>query len=145
MSQAEDRFLGAPQRADPQPEPLDLGAYLRPIRRWKWVIIAIAIVAAGATYALTSREQKTYVAEALVEVQNANPTVPASGPPTSEQLQDVATLFTDRAITTTVYNDLHLPIGGAGQIGDGHGVSLGREEHAHVGVGEERRQRGRVA
>jgi Mrp family chromosome partitioning ATPase len=116
MSQAEDRFLGAPQRADPQPEPLDLGAYLRPIRRWKWVIIAIAIVAAGATYALTSREQKTYKAEALVEVQNSNPTVPASGPPSAQQLQDVATLFTDRAITATVYNDLRLPIGAAGSV-----------------------------
>jgi Mrp family chromosome partitioning ATPase/capsular polysaccharide biosynthesis protein len=116
MSQVEDRFLGASQRADPQPEPLDLGAYLRPVRRWKWVILAIAILAAGATYGLTSREQKTYTAEALVEVQNANPTVPASNPPTTQQLQDVATLFTDRAITTTVYNDLRLPVGTAGSV-----------------------------
>ncbi|MGA3363303.1 MAG: Wzz/FepE/Etk N-terminal domain-containing protein, partial [Solirubrobacteraceae bacterium] len=116
MSQGEDLPRAAPQQADPQPEPLDLGAYLRPIRRWKWVILVIAVLAAGGTYVLTSHEQKTYVAEALVEVQNADPTQAASGPPTSEQLQDVATLFTDRAITTAVYNDLHLPIGAAGSV-----------------------------
>jgi len=116
MSQAEDVSPQAPQRADPQPEPLDLGAYLRPIRRWKWVILLIAIVAAGGTYALTSREAKVYKSSALVYISNSDPSSPAYGPPTAQQLQDVATLFTSRAITNTVYSTLKLPVGFAGSV-----------------------------
>ena len=116
MSQIEDLPPATPQRADPQPEPLDLGAYLRPIRRWKWVIVLIAIVAAGGTYALTSREQKVYKSSALVYISNSDPSSPAYGPPTSQQLQDVATLFTSRAITNAVYSNLKLPVGFAGSV-----------------------------
>jgi uncharacterized protein involved in exopolysaccharide biosynthesis len=73
MSQVEDRSPAAPQQADPQPETLDLGAYLRPVLRWKWLILAIAIAAAAGTYALTAREPKTYVTSTLLYVTNANP------------------------------------------------------------------------
>lgn len=114
------RFEGpdsAPVVHGDQPnETLDLRAYLRPIWRWKWLVVAIALVAAGATYALTSHEQKVYTTAALVYVTNANPTGPPSGTPTQQQLSDIATLFTSRAITDTVYHDLGLPIGAAGSV-----------------------------
>lgn len=116
MSQFEGRDQGARQPSDLQAEPVDPRAYLRPVVRWKWVILAIAILAAGVTYALTSHEQKTYTATSLVEVQTADPAAPSINPPTTQQLQDVATLFTDRAITNTVYSDLRLPIGSAGSV-----------------------------
>jgi len=121
VNHVEPRSPAASPQADSQTEPLDLGAYLRPIRRWKWVIIAIALLAAAGTYVLTSREQKTYTATTAVYVTNADPatsitaTQPA-GPPSAQALSDVATLFTGQAITDTVYHQLGLPIGSAGVV-----------------------------
>ena len=81
------------------------------------MILVIAIVAAGGTYALTSRELKTYVTSTLVYVQNADPAAgPASGPPSAQQLQDLATLFTGDKLTNTVYRRLGLPVGSAGSV-----------------------------
>ena len=120
MSEVQDRGAAAPQRADPQPESLDLRAYIRPIWRWKWVVIAMAILAAGATYALTSREAKVYQSSTQLYVTNANPAAALKGLSnnltTAAALQDMATLFTARAITVSVYDQLHLPFGSAGSV-----------------------------
>jgi len=122
MNRPEDANPLVGHQVDTQGDTLDLRAYWRPIWRWKWVILAIAVLAAGGTYALTSREQKTYVTSTLVYVQNADPaatvggTIPASGPPTTQQLQDLATLFTGDSLTNTVYRRLGLPVGAAGSV-----------------------------
>ena len=105
----------------PQSETLDLRTYTRPIWRWKWVVLAIAILAAGGTYALTSREHKTYTATTRVYVQNADPVASVtggqpSGPPSQQGLQDIAALFTGQTITTTVYSQLGLSVGSAGSV-----------------------------
>jgi len=108
------------QQGQSQGDTLDLRAYARPIWRWKWVVLAITLLAAGGTYALTSREPKTYVTSTLVYVQNADPAASVSnqapGPPSAQQLQDLATLFTGDNITTTVYRRLGIPIGAAGSV-----------------------------
>jgi Mrp family chromosome partitioning ATPase/capsular polysaccharide biosynthesis protein len=109
------------QQASSQGDTLDLRAYARPIWRWKWVVLAIAVLAAGGTYALTSREAKTYVASTQVLVQDADPagsvtTGPPTSPPYQQQLQDLATLFTGPTITSTVYSRLGLPVGSAGSV-----------------------------
>jgi non-specific protein-tyrosine kinase len=98
---------------------LDWRAYARPMWRWKWMVLAITILATGGTYALTSREHKTYTTSTRVYVLNAEPqagSVANFGPPTQQQLQDVATLFIGQTITNTVYRRLDLPIGSAGSV-----------------------------
>jgi Mrp family chromosome partitioning ATPase/capsular polysaccharide biosynthesis protein len=99
---------------------LDLRAYARPIWRWKWLVLLMVILAAGGAYALTRREAKTYESASLVYVQNADPAASVGGQASSgtatQELQDIATLFTGQAITATVYQKLHLPIGSAGTV-----------------------------
>src|SRR5579863_3778075 len=101
---------------------LDLRAYLRPVWRWKWVIVAITILAAAGTYEIAKRQPKTYVAATSVYVQNADPAASigvANAPPTppsAQQLEDIATLFTAQNITSKVYARLQLPIGSAGGV-----------------------------
>ncbi len=120
MSQVDGLSPAASQRADPQPESLDLRAYTRPIWRWKWVVIAMAILAAGATYALTSREAKIYESSTQLYVTNPDPSTALSGVSsgliTGAALEDMATLFTARPITTSVYSKLGLPFGSAGSV-----------------------------
>jgi receptor protein-tyrosine kinase len=85
------------------------------------VILLIAILAAGGTYALTSHEKKTYESATLVYVEDADPAASVSTsavavPPTSTALADIATLFTGQAITEKVYSRLGLPVGSAGSV-----------------------------
>jgi Mrp family chromosome partitioning ATPase len=121
MNQVAARDPMPPQQTGSQAETLDVRAYLRPVRRWKWVILLIAILAAGGTYALTSHEKKTYEAATLVYVENADPAASigsgtAATPPTTTALQDIATLFTGQAITDKVYSRLGVPVGSAGSV-----------------------------
>ena len=121
MNRPEDVNPPIGPQVDAQGDTLDLRAYARPIWRWKWVILAIAILAAGGTYALTSREQKTYVTSTLVYVQDADPAASVTGgqpagPPSTQQLQDLATLFTGDKLTSVVYRRLGLPVGYAGSV-----------------------------
>src|SRR5580700_1046205 len=101
---------------------LDLRAYLRPVWRWKWVIVAITILAAAGTYEIAKRQPKTYVAATSLYVQNADPAAgigvanAAPTPPSQQSLQDIATLFTAQDITSKVYARLQLPIGSAGGV-----------------------------
>jgi Mrp family chromosome partitioning ATPase len=104
-----------------QSETLDLGAYLRPLWRWKWVVLLVVAVAAAGTYFLSSRQPKRYVASTTVLVQNADPAAAVDslqpiGPPTAQSMEDLATLLTDQAITAAVYKDLKLPLGSAGSV-----------------------------
>ena len=101
---------------------LDLQAYLRPVWRWKWIVLAITIIAAAGTYEIAKRTPKTYVAGTSVYVQNADPAAsvgvanPAPNPPSLQSLEDIATLFTAQNITSKVYARLQLPIGSAGGV-----------------------------
>jgi Mrp family chromosome partitioning ATPase/capsular polysaccharide biosynthesis protein len=106
-----------------QQDTLDIRAYLRPIWRWKFVVLAITILAAVGTYEITKREAKTYVAATSVYVRNADPTASigltngtAPSPPSPQSLEDIATLFTAQNITNSVYQRLHLPVGSAGKV-----------------------------
>jgi capsular exopolysaccharide synthesis family protein len=100
---------------------LDLRAYLRPIWRRRWIILAIVIVATVATYVLSAREHKQYVSSTDVYVTVVDPalsidSVAPTSPPTAQEMQDIATLFTAQAITDGVYHKLHLPLGSAGSV-----------------------------
>jgi len=105
-----------------QRDALDLRAYLRPIWRWKWIVLLITALAAAGTYEISKRQPKTYVAGTSVYVQNADPaasigaTNAASSPPGQQSLQDIATLFTAQDITARVYQRLRLPYGSAGTV-----------------------------
>jgi polysaccharide biosynthesis transport protein len=110
----------APQRADPQPESFDLRAYTSAIWRWKWLVIGMAILAAAGTYALSSRQTKTYQSSTQLYVTNADPSAALSGVSagllTGTALADMAQLFTAQAITDSVYTKLGLQIGSAGSV-----------------------------
>lgn len=104
-----------------QSETVDLEAYLRPLWRWKWVVLLVAAVAAAGTYFISSRQPKRYVASTSVLVQDADPSAAVDspqpiGPPNAQSMQDLATLLTDQAITAAVYTDLKLPLGSAGSV-----------------------------
>jgi Mrp family chromosome partitioning ATPase len=126
MSQSEANPLA-------QSEALDLGAYLRPVWRRKWVVLLVVVVAAGGTYFLESRQPKRYVSSTSVLIQDADPaaavdaTEPVS-PPTPQQMVDLASVFTDQAITATVYKDLRMPLGSAGTVTVAPEVGAGATE-----------------
>jgi tyrosine-protein kinase len=87
----------------PAPEALDARAYLQPIWRRKWLILAVTVLAAAGTYFISDRQTKQYVTSAQVYVQVADP-VGAVGNPSigavrdDRSLRDVATLFTARPV-----------------------------------------------
>jgi Mrp family chromosome partitioning ATPase/capsular polysaccharide biosynthesis protein len=103
------------------PEALDLRAYLRPIWRRKWVVLAIVVVATVATYLISSSQQKTYVATATLYVQTADPTqditsTGALGAPSGQALSDVAQLLLSQADANTVAQRLGMPVSAAGSV-----------------------------
>jgi len=100
------------------PQALDLRAAIRPIRRWKWLIVLVVVVAAGGTYGLTSRLAKHYVASARVYVTVTDPAAgidssQPTAPPTSQDMQDLAELFTAQWVTAAVAKQLGLVPGSA--------------------------------
>jgi Mrp family chromosome partitioning ATPase len=121
MSRLEGQYPAGPRQSDAQGDAVDLRAYLAPIWRWKWVVLAITVLAALGTYVLTSHQAKTYTATTRVLVQNADPAASVAagqvaGPPNPQSLQNVATLITGQANTTSVYHKLGLPDGSAGSV-----------------------------
>lgn len=103
------------------PETLDLRSYLEPVLRRKWIVLLVTAIAAAGAYLVSSSKAKTYVATTQVYIESANPaqgigTGEAVGPPTSQQLEDIAKLFTAQSITTRVYKALRMPIGSAGSV-----------------------------
>ena len=103
------------------PASLDVRLYLWPLWRRKWVILLVVLIAAGAAYALASTRPRTYEASTHIYIENADPTsvlTPGtpSGPPTPQQLQDIATLFTAQAVTSQVYHELRMAPGSAGSV-----------------------------
>jgi Mrp family chromosome partitioning ATPase len=122
-----------------QSEALDLGAYLRPLWRRKWVVLLVVVVAAGGTYFLESRQPKRYVSGTSVLIQDADPAAAVDAtqplaPPTPQQMVDLASVFTDQAITATVYKDLGMPLGSAGTVTVAPEVGSGATESSILGV-----------
>src|ERR1035437_5777413 len=104
-----------------QPEALDLRAYLRPIWRRKWIVLAIVVVATAATYFISSSQQKTYIASGSLYVQTADPTQDitssgALGTPSSQAISDVAQLLLSQADTNAVAQQLSMPVSSAGSV-----------------------------
>jgi Mrp family chromosome partitioning ATPase len=94
---------------------LDIRAYVRPIWRRKWLIVAIVVLATLATYALERSQPKEYQATTSVYFTVVDPalavgSVTPTTPPTSQQIQDIATLFTAQSVTATVYHRLGLSL-----------------------------------
>jgi polysaccharide biosynthesis transport protein len=135
MNQLEDTH--APQSQAP-----DVRTYLRPLWRWKWVILLVVAVATAGTYFLVSRQAKQYVASTSVLVTNPDPaasvesaqTAGPPSPPSSQSLEDLATLLTDQATTAAVYKDLHLPLGSAGSVSVVSIVSASGVQTSFIGV-----------
>jgi Mrp family chromosome partitioning ATPase len=97
---------------------VDLRAFMRPLRRWKWVVVLIVLVAGGGTYFLSSRLPKHYVSSTRVYVEVVDPAAAVESPqlstaPSAQDMQDVASLFTAQAITAAVDTKLGLPISSA--------------------------------
>jgi Mrp family chromosome partitioning ATPase len=79
------------------------------------------VVAIAATYLISSHQQKTYVASTKIYVTDANPvldvTAPGSlGPPSSEQVANVAQLITAQSVTNAVTKILGMPAASAGSV-----------------------------
>ena len=123
--QPAERYPVMPPQSESAGDAPDLRAYMAPIWRWKWVIVAITILAAGVTYALTVHEAKTYTATAKLLVQSADPaasvassvtTGEVSTAPTPEALANVATQVTGQTNTASVYKLLGGATGSAGTV-----------------------------
>jgi succinoglycan biosynthesis transport protein ExoP len=108
----------------PQPpsdeDRLDLRAYLRPVWRWKWVVVLIVGIATAGTYFLSSRQPKQYVSSTPVYIVVADPAAAVGspqlqllGPPSAQNMQDLATA---QSVAAAVYQRLHLPLGSAGYV-----------------------------
>ena len=123
--QPADRYPVMPPQSESAGDAPDLRAYLSPIWRWKWVIVAITILAAGVTYALTVHEAKTYTSTARLLVQNADPAASVASSvtagqtlntPTPQALANVATQITGQVNTASVYHLLGGATGSAGTV-----------------------------
>jgi succinoglycan biosynthesis transport protein ExoP len=100
---------------------LDLRSYLRPIMRRKWIVLAITIVAAAATYLVVSHQQKTYSASTKIYVTDADPTLDITSPgsfgaPNTQQIANVAQLITAQSVTNAVSKMLGMPASSAGSV-----------------------------
>jgi capsular exopolysaccharide synthesis family protein len=108
------------------PEELDIRSYFRPVWRRKWIILAIVVLAAGGTYFLSSRQQKSYVASTKVYLEVANPlatlSATASGQSagaagvTAQTLADAAQLVTTQQVTREVARRLGMRVSSAGSV-----------------------------
>jgi Mrp family chromosome partitioning ATPase/capsular polysaccharide biosynthesis protein len=102
------------EQPNPQ-EALDLRSYFRPVWRRKWIILTIVVVSGAATYLISSRQQKQYVATTSLYVQVADPTLNVGGAapqaaPTSQSLADVAQLVTAQSVTNAVAQTLGISV-----------------------------------
>jgi Mrp family chromosome partitioning ATPase/capsular polysaccharide biosynthesis protein len=93
--------------SDHSNDQLDLRSYLMPIWRRKWLVLALAVIAAAATYLISSSQHKVYTASTELYVQDADPVVDltdlgAAGPPTGPALANVAQLLSARSVTAAV-------------------------------------------
>jgi Mrp family chromosome partitioning ATPase/capsular polysaccharide biosynthesis protein len=118
--------LPAPHERFSAEETFDLRAYVRPLWRHRRLIVVIVAIAAIGTLLVAAVQPKQYVASASVYITVADPAsalesiasspTGPSTPPTAQQTQDIAALFTATAITEAVYRQLDLPLGSAGSV-----------------------------
>jgi non-specific protein-tyrosine kinase len=103
-----------------QQEALDIRSYFRPIWRRKWIVLTIVVVTAGATYLISSHQQKAYKASTSVYVTDADPTLdianPGSNGITSTSLANVAQLITSASVANAVSRTLGMPASSAGSV-----------------------------
>jgi polysaccharide biosynthesis transport protein len=102
-------------------EALDLRSYLRPIWRRKWIVLAITVVAAAATYLISSHQQKSYAASTRLYITDADPTLDITNPgsfgtPSSASIANVAQLITAASVTNAVTRMLGEPVASAGSV-----------------------------
>lgn len=103
------------------PETLDLRSYMEPIWRRKWLVLLVTAIAAAGTYLVSSSRAETYTATTQVYIENVNPaqaigTGVAPGPATSQQLEDIAKLFTAESVATQVSKALGVPVDSVGAV-----------------------------
>jgi Mrp family chromosome partitioning ATPase len=126
-------------------EALDLRAYLRPIWRRKWIVLAITVVAAAATYVISSHQQKTYLASTSLYVTDVDPTLDITSPGADDELlagdpeaiDNVAQLMTAASVTNAVSKTLGMPVSSAGSVSatassDSFFVTLTAQSHSPV-------------
>lgn len=106
---------------DTSRETFDLRAYIQPIRRRWWIVVLVTLIGAVGAYSVSSSERNTYVSTTQVYIEVGSPTAgigtgQLAGPPTAQQLQDIATLVTAQSITTKVYRELGVRVGSAGSV-----------------------------
>lgn len=90
-------------RNTPDIAPLSPQEYLRPLLAWKWMIIALVVVATGATYVYYSRQPKVYTAVTDLYIgASLVDQLLGSGSSASQQtdrtIQDQARLVTSRSV-----------------------------------------------
>jgi non-specific protein-tyrosine kinase len=110
---------------------LDLREYLRPIWNRKWLILLVVLLGAGGAYALgkhnaAKRVKVSYYSQSQVNIEVYDPTSlvgnsqinPNYGTsqPDSEQMQTLASLFTDESSLRAIYANLHMSQGTAGTL-----------------------------
>jgi non-specific protein-tyrosine kinase len=106
--------------SSPPQDTVDVRAYLRPIWRRKWIIVAIAVLAAVGTYLVSSHQTKRYVASTQLYIQTANPTQVVQGQtsaaPSPQILADDATQIESAQAATAAARALKIPISGSNTV-----------------------------
>jgi Mrp family chromosome partitioning ATPase/capsular polysaccharide biosynthesis protein len=106
-----------------QHESLDLRAYLRPVWRRRWIVLAITVLAAVATYFVSARQQKSYSASSSIYVTDPDPTLDITDPGTDgliesdpQSINNIPQLMTAASVTQAVSRILGMPVSAAGSV-----------------------------
>jgi succinoglycan biosynthesis transport protein ExoP len=106
---------------DPQTEELDLRAYFRPVWHRKWLVLLILVVAAAGTYAISSRQAKSYVTSSEIFVSVSDPTAAVNGAvpdtsPSTTDLANIAQLITTQATVSDVRSLVGPKVAASGSV-----------------------------
>lgn len=86
-----------------QADTAHLRDYLRPLLRWKWLILALVVATTLGTYAYYAAQDKVYkAATRLLVTGGSSPLDPAGGELSDRTLQDQAILLTSREVAEAV-------------------------------------------
>jgi capsular polysaccharide biosynthesis protein len=93
---------------------MEIDVYLQVIRRWIWLLVVMAVVAAGASFVLVRLKPTTYVAQVKLlvgpGVDNANTNMSILNA-SNQVMQTYANLATTQSVLQQVIDELHLDIG----------------------------------